>query len=75
MPNIIVFCFSYMKRKQRNEQLRNDNTVTTLFVKDLLKNTKSTVQFHVRQEEHFHVKSFRYSISIQPTSLHRKQQI
>ena len=30
MPNIIVFCFTYMKRKQRSEQLRNDNTVTTL---------------------------------------------
>ena len=36
---------------------------------------KSTVQFRVRQEEDFHVSSFLYSISIQPTSLHRKQDI
>ena len=36
---------------------------------------KSTVQFHVRREEDFHVSSFLYSITIQPTSLRRKQGI
>ena len=38
------------------------------------KRQKGIVQFHVRQGEHFHVNSFLYSISIQPTSLHRRQQ-